>query len=69
MKVVGANGETFHPKWVFQKEPKKKFNVCEHFSNMAKNSTTMLQQFVKTDVLLKNMDAQIGHLINKLQVT
>jgi hypothetical protein len=36
---------------------------------MAKNNTTMLQQFVKTDVLLKNMDAQIGHLINKLQVT
>ncbi len=33
---------------------------------MAKNSTTMLQQFVKTNVLLKNMDGQIGDLVNIL---
>jgi hypothetical protein len=33
---------------------------------MAKNSTTMLQQFAETNVLLKNMDVQIGRLIDKL---
>jgi len=43
--------------------------VYEHFSTMVENNTTMLQQFVETNVILKNMDAQIGHFINKLQVT
>ncbi len=37
----------------------KKKIVYEHFS-------TMLQQFVKTNVLLRKMDAQIGCLIDKL---
>jgi hypothetical protein len=50
----------------FKKIKKEKFNVYEHFSTMAKTSTTMQQQLVKTNVLLKNMDAQIGHLIDKL---
>ncbi len=30
---------------------------------MGKNNTTMLQQFVETNVLFINMDAQIEHLI------
>jgi hypothetical protein len=33
---------------------------------MAENNTTMLQQFVETNVLLKNMDVQIGRFIDKL---
>jgi hypothetical protein len=33
---------------------------------MAENNTTMLQQFAKTNILLKNMDVKIGHLIDKL---
>ncbi len=33
-----------------------KINVLEHFSTMAENSTTKSQQFVETNVLLKNMD-------------
>jgi hypothetical protein len=45
---------------------KQKFNVYEHFSTMVKNSITMLQQFVETNVLFINMDAQIRCLINKL---
>jgi hypothetical protein len=36
---------------------------------MAKNNTTMLEQFVETNDLFKNMDAQIWCLIDKLQVT
>jgi len=44
----------------------QKINVLEHFSIMAKNSTTMLHQFAKTNVLLKNMDVQIIRLINEL---
>ncbi len=38
---------------------KQKFNVYEHFSTMVKNGITMLQQFVETNVLFKNMDAQL----------
>jgi hypothetical protein len=38
---------------------KKKLTMYEHFS-------TMLQQFVKTNVLPINMDAQIGCFIDKL---
>jgi hypothetical protein len=49
-----------------KKTKKKNLNVYEYFSTMAKNSTSMLQQFVETNVLLKNMDAQIRRLINKL---
>jgi hypothetical protein len=45
---------------------KQKFNVYEHFSTMAKSSITMLQQFVETNVLFKNMDAQIICFIDKL---
>jgi hypothetical protein len=41
-----------------KKKTKKKLIVYEHFS-------TMLQQFVKTNVLFKNMDAQIGIFIDK----
>jgi hypothetical protein len=33
---------------------------------MAKNNTTILQQFVETNDLLKNMDVQIWCLIDKL---
>jgi len=33
---------------------------------MGKNNTTLLQQFVETNVLLINMDAQLEHFINKL---
>jgi hypothetical protein len=44
----------------------QKINVLEHFSIMAENNTTMLHQFVETNVLFKNMDVQIGHLINEL---
>jgi hypothetical protein len=33
---------------------------------MVENNTTMLQQFAKTNALLKNMDVQIGRLIDKL---
>jgi len=53
------------------KKPKKiqNFNVYEHFSTIGKNNTTMLQQFVETNVLLINMDAQIEHFINILEVT
>jgi hypothetical protein len=36
------------------------------FQPWLKINTTMLQQFVETNVILKNMDAQIGHFINKL---
>jgi hypothetical protein len=48
---------------------KQKFNVYEHFSTMAEKSTSMLQQFIETNVLLRKMDARIGHLIDKLYVT
>jgi hypothetical protein len=44
----------------------QKINVLEHFSVMAENNTTMLHQFAKTNVLLKNMDVQIGCFINEL---
>ncbi len=51
----------------FKKQNKKQtFNVYEHFSTMAEKTTSMLQQFTKTNVLLKNMDAQIGSLKDKL---
>jgi hypothetical protein len=33
---------------------------------MAENNTTMLQQFVETNVLFKNMVAQIDCFIDKL---
>jgi hypothetical protein len=33
---------------------------------MAKNSVTMLQLFVETNALFRNMDAQIKCLIDKL---
>jgi hypothetical protein len=45
---------------------KQKFNVYEQFSTMAKNSITMLQQFVETNALFINMDAQIRCLIDKI---
>jgi hypothetical protein len=32
---------------------------------MIKNSPFMLQKFGETNVLFKNMDAQIGHFIDK----
>jgi hypothetical protein len=47
------------PYEVTKQEKRKKINVLGHFSTMAKNNTTMLQQFVKTNDLLKNMDVQI----------
>jgi hypothetical protein len=56
----------FTPNEMFTKKQKKKLNVYEHFSTMVENNTTMLQQFVETNVIFKNMDAQIGHFINKL---
>jgi len=52
----------------FKKNKKQKFNVYEHFSTMVENNTTMLQQFAETNVLLRNMDAQIRCLIDKLCV-
>jgi hypothetical protein len=66
MKAVRSQWRNISPQMSFFFFLKQKFNVYEHFSTMAKKSTTMLQQFVKTNVLLKNMDAQIGHLIDKL---
>jgi hypothetical protein len=33
---------------------------------MVENNTSMLQQFVETNALFKNMDVPIGHLIDKL---
>jgi hypothetical protein len=44
---------------VTKKNKRQKINVLEHFSMMAKNNTTILQQFVETNDLLKNMDVQI----------
>ncbi len=44
---------------VTKQNKRQKINVLEHFSTMAKNSTTMLQQFVESNDLLKNMDVQI----------
>jgi hypothetical protein len=38
--------------------------MYEHSSNHGLNSTTMLEQFAKTNVLLKNMDARIGNLVD-----
>jgi hypothetical protein len=67
MRVVKSQWKNLSPQMrFFFKNKKKEFNVYEHFSTMVENNTTMLQQFVKTNVLLRNMDAQIGHLINKL---
>jgi hypothetical protein len=54
---------------VKKQNKKQEFNVYEHFSTMAEKSTSILQQFTETNVLLKNMDAQIGCLIDKLPVT
>ncbi len=51
---------------VKKQNQKQKINLYEYFSTMAKNSTTMLQQFVEIHALLKNMDAQIKCFINKL---
>jgi hypothetical protein len=50
----------------FFKTKNKSLLVYEHFSTMVENNTTMLQQFAQTNVLFKNMDAQIGLFINKL---
>jgi len=52
--------------WNFKIKQKGKTNVYEHFSTMVENNTTMLQQFAKINVLFKNMDVQIRHVIDKL---
>jgi hypothetical protein len=44
---------------VTKQNKKVKFNVYEYFSTMVENNTTMLQQFVETNVLFRNMDAQL----------
>jgi hypothetical protein len=49
----------FTPDEVKKQSKKKKLDVYEYFSTMVENSTTMLQQFVETNVLFKNMDAQL----------
>jgi len=54
------------PNEVIKQNKRQKINVLEHFSTMVENNTTMLQQFAKTSALLKNMDVQIGRLIDKL---
>jgi hypothetical protein len=51
---------------VKKQNKKQKFNVSEHFLTMVEKNTSMLQQFIKTNVLLINMDVQIGCLIDKL---
>jgi hypothetical protein len=42
---------------VRKQNKKEKLNVYEYFSTMVENNTTMLQQFVETNVLFDNMDA------------
>jgi hypothetical protein len=58
----------FAPNKIFKKkkQKKQKLNVYEHFSTMVENNSTMLQQFAQTNVLFKNMDAQIGRFMSKL---
>jgi hypothetical protein len=51
---------------VKEENKRQKLNVYEHFSTMARNNITMLQQFVETNVLFINMGAQFGCLIDKL---
>jgi hypothetical protein len=57
------------PDEVTKQNKRQKINVFEQFSTMVENNTSMLQQFVETNVLFKNMDVQIGHFIDKLYVT
>jgi hypothetical protein len=41
---------------VTKQNKRQKINVFEHFSTMAENNTMMLQQFLETNALFKNMD-------------
>jgi hypothetical protein len=51
---------------VTKQNKKQKINVFEQFSTMVENNTSMLQQSIETNALLKNMDVQIGCFIDKL---
>jgi enamine deaminase RidA (YjgF/YER057c/UK114 family) len=67
MKVVRSQWRKLSLGMRFKKQNKKQmFNVYEHFSTIVEKTTSMLQQFIKTNVLLRNMDAQIGCLMDKL---
>ncbi len=57
------------PDEVTKQNKRQKINVLEQFSTMVENNTPMLQQFGKTNALFKNMDVQIGSLIDKVYVT
>jgi hypothetical protein len=67
MKVIKSQWRNLSPHMRFKNQKKiQNFNVYEHFLTIGKNNTTLLQQFVETNVLLINMDVQLEHLINKL---
>jgi hypothetical protein len=59
MKVVNSQWKNLSPRMRLKNKTKKKLDVYEYFSTMAENSTSMLQQFVETNVLFRNMDARL----------